>query len=245
MVNACTASERRGKKGIIMLRSDEQMAVRDAKTCEIKQAFERAQVGVVHHSHPDAPHSSIVAYLSYGYGWQRQVIVTVEDNGDCRVFMSRLYEVPGGKTGADIVIGKVPLLFNLSGTTPDLGDVLVRRVREASITDSERMSTKLIEQPNPPVPLSDLRSLGDLIDAYEKQNFCKPYSDLLIQVLKKIGRVNHRGEDWFLEVGGHVCHTETAPESKPIVGPDGQAVVHTDASHIRLDPFLESESGMD
>lgn len=82
-----------------------------------------------------------------------------------------------------------------------------------------------------------------MIDAYEKHYFCKPYSDLLIQVLKKIGRVNHRGEEWSLDVGGHVCHTETAPGSKPIVGPDGQPVVYTNAAHIRLDPFLESETG--
>lgn len=137
-----------------MLHSDEQMVVRDAKSREIKQAFERAQVGVVYHSDPGAPHPSIIAYLNYGYGWQRQVIVTVEDNGDCRVFMSRLYEVPEGKSGADIDIGTVPLLFSLSGTTPYLGDMLVRQVREASVKDSERLPTKLIEQPNPPVSLS-------------------------------------------------------------------------------------------
>ncbi len=226
-----------------MLRSEEQMAIREAKSQEIKQAFERAQVGVVHHSHPGAPHSSIVAYLNHGYGWQRQVIVAVEDNGDCRVFMSRLYDVPEGKTGADIDIGTVPLLFTLPGTSPNLADVLVRQVREASVKDSETIPTKLVEQPKPPVPLSEFRSLGDLIDAYEKHYFCKPYSDLLIQVLKKIGRVNHRGEEWSLDLGEHVCHTETAPESKPILGPDGKPVVYTNASHIRLDPFLESEAG--
>jgi hypothetical protein len=224
-----------------MLRSDEQMAVRDAKSLEIKQAFERAQVGVAHQRHPGMPYSSVIAYLNYGYRWQRQVMVSVEDNGDCRVFMTGLYAVPEGKTGGGIDVGSIPLLFALPGTTPDLGHAIVRRVREESVKDSESMPTKLYEPPKPPVPLSELRSLGDLIDAYEKHDLCKPYSDLLVEVLKKVGKVNHRGEVWFVDLGVHVCHLATAPSSKPGVGPDGQPVVYTNAAHIRLGPFLESD----
>src|SRR3954470_11685375 len=42
------------------------------------------------------------------------------------------YVVPKGKTGADIDVGEMPLLFALPGTTPGIGDAIVRRVREES-----------------------------------------------------------------------------------------------------------------
>jgi hypothetical protein len=222
-----------------MFRSDEEMAVRDAKSLEVKRAFERAQVGVIHQRNPGMPHCSVIAYLNYGFGGQRQVTVTIEDDGDCRVFMSKLYQVPEGKTGGDIDLGPVPLLFTLPGTTPEVGEAIVRRVREASVQDSESVPVKLFEPPEPPVLVSSLQSLGDLIDAYQQHYFCKAYSDLLIEVLKRVGKVNHRGEEWCVESGGHVSHSVSAPGSKPVFAPDGQPVIYTNAAHIRLAPFLD------
>ena len=228
-----------------MNRSDEKMAIRDARSEEIKRAFEQAQVGVVYRRNPGMPYSSIVAYLNYGYGGQRQVIVTVEDNGDCRVFMTKLYEVPEGKKGSDIDPGEMPLLFGLPGTTPSLGEIVVRKVREASIESSETMPTRFFAPPDPPIPIDDLTTLGDLIDAYELNFFCEPYSDLLVRILGTLGKVTHKGEEWFVEHGGHVCRTETAPGSKHILGPDGEPVVYTNAVNIKLKPFLDDnlESG--
>ncbi len=59
-------------------------------------------------------------------------------------------------------------------------------------------------------------------------------------MLGKMGKVTHNGEEWFI-FGGHICHTETAPGSKPVFGPDGEAVLYTNAVNIRLEPFLNAD----
>ncbi len=221
-----------------MDRYDEEMAVRDARSDEIIRAFQRAQLGVVHQRSPGMPYSSVIAYINYGFGGQRQVIVTVEDSGDCQVFLTKLYEVPVGETGRGIDVGQVPLLIAFSGTTPNLGETIVRRVRQASMESSETIPTKLFDAPQPPIPIRELKTLGDLIDAYEAHYLCEPYSDLLRNVLGKMGKVSHKGEEWFVEYAGHICHSETAPGSKPVLHPDGEPVVYTNAVNVRLAPFL-------
>ncbi len=224
-----------------MDRSYEEMAVRDARSEEIKLAFEGAHVGVVYQRNPGMPYSSVIAYLNYGFGGQRQVIVTIEDNGDCRVFMTKLYDVPPGKKGSEIDPGEIPLLLALPGTTVNLGETIVRKVREASIESSETMPTKLFEHPDPPIPIREFTTLGDLIDAYEAHYFCTPYSDQLARILGMMGKVSHKGEEWFVDFGGHIFHSETAPGSKPILDADGKPVVYTNAANIRLAPFLHDD----
>jgi hypothetical protein len=131
-----------------MARSNEEMALRDSLCDEIKRAFERAGVGVVYRRYDSMPYSSLIAYLNYGFGGQRQALVTVSDNGDINVYMSKIYNVPPGKTGRNVDPGQMPLLFTLLHPTPELGETLVRRVRQASIEDSETIPTKLFEAPN-------------------------------------------------------------------------------------------------
>jgi hypothetical protein len=224
-----------------MFRSNDEMALRDSLCEEIKLAFERAGVGVVYQRYDSMPYSSIIAYLSYGFGGQRQALVTVSDKGDCNAYISKIYSVPEGKTGRNVDPGQMPLLFTLSHPTPDLGESIVGRVREASIDDSETMPTKLFEAPRPPIPVRDLKTLGDLIDAYEAHYLCEPYSDLLGKVLGRMGKVSHKGEEWFVDIGAHICHIETAPGSTPILDPDGEPIVHTNAANVKLAPFLDDE----
>ena len=124
-----------------MFRSKEEMALRDSICEDIKQAFERAGVGVVCQRNSGVPYSSVIAYLNYGFGGQRQALVMVADIGDCHVYMSRIYDVPAGKQGRDIDPGEMPLLFALPGTTPNFAETIVRKIREASIESSETMRT--------------------------------------------------------------------------------------------------------
>src|SRR5262245_45966537 len=119
-----------------MHRSNDEMALRDSLCEEIKLAFEQAGVGVVYQRNESRPYSSIIAYLNYGFGGQRQSLVTVSDNGDSNVYMSKIYNVPPGRTGRNVDPGQMPLSFTLPHLTPDLGETIVRRVRQASIESS-------------------------------------------------------------------------------------------------------------
>jgi hypothetical protein len=224
-----------------MFRSNDEMALRDSLCEEIKLAFEQADVGVVYQRNDSMPYSSIIAYLNYGFGGQRQALVTVSDKGDSSVYMSKIYTVPPGKTGRNVDPGQMPLSFTLPHPTPDLGKAIVRRARQASIESSETIPTNVFEAPQPPIPIRDLKTLGNLIDAYEAHYYCEPYSDLLGKVLKKMGKVSHKGEEWFVEYGGHICHSETAPGSKPVLDPAGEPVLYTNAVNVRLAPFLDDE----
>jgi hypothetical protein len=119
-----------------MSRSDEQMSNRDEKCREIEEAFKRAQVGTRHQRMDEMPYSAVTAWLNYGFRGQRRVTVTVDDQGDCRVSLSRLYDVPENKTGDDMLVDEpIPLLFSLPASTPDLGNEIVRRVREATFDE--------------------------------------------------------------------------------------------------------------
>jgi hypothetical protein len=119
-----------------MIRSDEEMTVRDEKCREIEDAFKRAQVGTRHQRMPGMPYSGVDVWLNYGFGGQRRVIITIDDESMCRVFLSPLYGVPEGKSGDDMMLNvQIPLLFALPITSPDLGNEVVRRVREATLQE--------------------------------------------------------------------------------------------------------------
>ena len=224
-----------------MFRSNDEIALRDSLCEEIKVAFERAGVGVVYQRDDGMPYSSVIAYLNFGFGGQRQALVKVSDNGDCNAYMSKIYSVPEGSIGRHIDPGEMPLLFTLSHPTPDLGETIIRKIRQASIDDSETIPTKVFQAPEPPIPISKLKTLGDLIDAYETHSFCEPYRELLAKVLGKLGKVSHKAEEWFVDIGGHICHGETVPGSKPILDADGKPVVYTNAANIRLAPWLDDD----
>ena len=150
-----------------MFRSEDELALRREKAREIKEAFERAQVGVEEQHHSGMPHSCVIAYINYLVRSQRRALVTINDNGDCEVFLSKLYEVPPGRTGGDVHPGQLLRVFSLLAGTPDLGSTLVRQVRQHSIEDTETIPTKLFPPEEPPVPFVQLKTLADLIDAHE------------------------------------------------------------------------------
>ena len=91
----------------------------------------------------------------------------------------------------------------------------------------------------PPVALDKLLTLGDLIDAHEKYYLIDQYQVWLNGILSKLGKVHHRGEEWFVDLAGPLCHSKTAPESPEIIGPDGEPVIYTNAAYIKLDAYRE------
>jgi hypothetical protein len=141
------------------------MAKRVARAAEIQEAFRSAGVGV-HVEHSDEmPKSTVIAFVDSGSGWtnpgtrwERQIIVFIGDNGDCIAYMTKFYVLPEGKTGADVDTGEETwrLLFEIPGSTPDLGEAVVRKAREASDQDQGTMPTRLIAPPplrtSPPPP---------------------------------------------------------------------------------------------
>jgi hypothetical protein len=220
-----------------MLRSEDELAIRKEKASEIRAAFAQAKVGVEEQHFAGVPYSSVIAYINYLFRWQRRAIVNISDKGDCDVFLSKTYEVPEDRTVVDVDPGEIGRVFSLPSDTVDLGHTLVRLVRERSISDSETIPTMLFPTVPPPVPLSDLRTVAELIDAYEAHRECKLYSDVLALVLKKTGRVMLREAVWELD-GNWICHSEMAPGSPPLRGPDGELIVYTNAAHVRLGPLL-------
>ena len=225
-----------------MFRSEDELALRREKAREIREAFERAQVSVEEQHYPGMPQSCVIAYINYLVRSQRRALVTIADNGDCEVFLSKIYEVPPGKTGGDVNPGQLLRVFSLAAGTPDLGSTLVRQVRQHSIEDTESIPTKLFPPEEPPVPFAQLTTLADLIDAHETYYFSKPYNELLGSVLARTGRVEHRAAVWEFD-GRHVCHSEMAPGSPKLRGPDGEIIVYTNAANIRLEPFLPQNEG--
>jgi hypothetical protein len=223
-----------------MYRTEDQLAHRRATAHELREAFERAQAAVEEQHFPASSFSSVIAYINYLMRWQRRVLVTINDDGNCDVFISKTYEVPEGKSGRDVDLGQMHRIFSLPSATPDLGRTLVSRVRGHAIEDSETIPTKLFPPKEPPIPIAQLATLADLIDAHEAYFPCKPYNDLLASVLSKTGRVMHKGAVWELE-GTFVCHSTTAPGSPQLRGSDGEPVVYTNAAHIRLEPFLSRD----
>ena len=219
------------------MRSEDDLRVRKEKAAEIIAAFAQAAVGAEVQHFVAMPYSSVMSYINYLFRWQRQAVVTIKDDGACDVFLSKTYEVPEGKTGRDVDPGEMARIFSLESDTVDLGRELVRRVREHSTSDSETIPTKLFPVAEPPIPLSQLGTLAELIDTYEVHRDCKLYSDVLAIVLSKTGKVTLRDVVWEFD-GQRICHSEMAPGSPPLRGPDGELVVYTNAAHIRLGPFL-------
>jgi restriction system protein len=112
-----------------MFRSDDEMADRDVACQAIKKAFDRAGVGTRHQRMTGMPYSEVAAWLNYGGRRQRRLCALVDDDGSVRVFLSRLYLVPLGKSGDDMLSGEqIPVLFRLPSTTKNLGDTIVQRV---------------------------------------------------------------------------------------------------------------------
>jgi hypothetical protein len=207
-------------------RSDEEMAVRDAVALEVKGALERAQLGVQYGRNPGMPYCALIAYQNYGHGWQRKILVCISDDGTCSVYMSPLYDVPKGATGERVDVGQFPFLFSLPRATPNLGEELVRRVREASVSSTESVPSRLIPLP---VPLTELCTLSDLIDTYEKYRGEKPYGELLVKVLQRVGKVVHRDRDWWLISGSLISYAESS---------DAESATRTKSTDIDLAPYL-------
>ncbi len=221
-----------------MSSTDEQMRFRESKVQEVENAFKVAGVGTHRQHFPGMPYSCVTAYINLGYGGQRQADVFIGDDALCKVFMTGIYQIPEGKTCNDLDLGEIPLLFPpMPADTPNLGETVVRRIRGAVVENSEMIEAKLATIPPPPVPIFELKTLADLIESYEKYNFCKEYSDLLKSVLNKTGKVSHKGGVWEFS-NDSVSHSEPTPGSKPHYGPDGEPIVHPSASHIKLAPFL-------
>jgi hypothetical protein len=223
---------------------------REAVCQEIKGAFEGAGVGAIVQNYPGMPYAWVAAYINHysgwhsrGQGWQRQALVIIPDDRDeIDVFMSGLYELPAGKRGSDVQIDQLPLLFKLPLNDPALAGEIVNRIRQASLESAETIEVKTIQPPPPPVPLDSLNTLADLINVHEQyyaRGQAEQYHAWLKQILSKLGKVHYKGEEWFVGLGGHLCHTETAPESAPVTGPDGEPVIYTNAEYIRLDAYRD------
>jgi hypothetical protein len=215
---------------------------------EIKTAFEQAGVGVIVENYPQVPYAVVTAYInpgsgwhSLGPGWQRRAFVFFRDDcDDADVFISGLYRVPDGKVGRDMAIGGQPTpLLKVSRQAVDWSETIVARVRAASQASNDTVEATVIQPPPPPVALEDFSTLGDLIDAYEKHYPTVQYHDWLKEILSKLGKVHHRSEEWFVDFTGHLCHTETSPDSAPVTGPDGETVIYTNAAYIRLDAYRD------
>ncbi len=119
-----------------MFRDDKEMTVRDAKCLDIVGAFGRAGVRARWNRMAAMPTSSVVAWSACGPRRQRRAVATVDDSGECRVFLSAARDVPEGKSGEDwLCCLAMPLLCSLSAGTPDLGDEILRRLRGADDGD--------------------------------------------------------------------------------------------------------------
>ena len=82
------------------------------------------------------PTSSVVAWSACGPCRQRRAVVTVDDSGECRVFLSPAHAVPEGRSGEDwLCCLSMPRLCSLPPETPDLGDEVLRRLRDAGDGD--------------------------------------------------------------------------------------------------------------
>ncbi len=215
---------------------------------EIKRAFEQVGVGAIIQNSPLVPYAVVTAYINHnsgwhklGQGWQRRVLVSIPDEcEEVSVFMTGLYRLPDGKGDRNVAIGEVlPLLFKLSRHTPGWLEEIVSQVSQASQASMGTIEVKVIQPPPPPVALENLTALGDLIDVHEKYYFTDQYHAWLKRILSKLGKVHYRGEEWFIDFGGHLCHTETAPGSARVTGPDGEPVIYTNAAYIRLDAYRD------
>jgi hypothetical protein len=113
-----------------MYRSDEEMAVRDEKCREISDAFARAGVGVRYNRMPQMGCSSIVGWETCGPTSQRRTIVTIDDAGDCRIYLSHVCVVAAGNEGVDMLSGMAaPMLCMLPAAVQNLGAEVLRRLR--------------------------------------------------------------------------------------------------------------------
>ncbi len=221
---------------------------RGALCLAVKAAFEHAGVGAIIQDYPMVPYATVKAYINHnsgwhtlGLGWQRQALAFIrDDREEVHVYMTGLYRVPDGKTGQDVASGEqIPLLFTLSRRTPGWFEEVVSRVRLASQANTDTIEVAVIQPPPPPVALEELATLGDLIDVYEKFYFTDQYHAWLMAILSKLGKVHHRHDEWFIDFSGHLCHTETAPTSAAVTGPDGEPVIYTNAAYIRLDAYRD------
>ncbi|MGO9600874.1 MAG: hypothetical protein ACLP7Q_23075 [Isosphaeraceae bacterium] len=97
----------------------------------------------------------------------------------------------------------------------------------------------MIQPPPPPVALENLVTLGDLIDVHEKYYLTEHYHTWLKRILSKLGKVHYRREEWSMDFGGQLCHTETAAESAPVTDSDGNPIMYTNAAYIKLDAYRE------
>lgn len=220
--------------------------LRGEKGNAIKAAFERAGVGAVYREYPTVNHSWVSAFInpssgwhSLGPGWQRQALVIIEDQ-QCSVTLSHLYQLPKGKGANDLARLELPIsVLRLPIDADDLAETIVNAVRQASLENTATTEVELKTPPPPPVPLSHLNTLADLIEVSEKFYPEDAYQAFLMKVLKKTGKVLYKGEEWFLDHGGLICHSETAPGSAIVRGPDGEPVIYTNAAYIKLDTFRE------
>lgn len=224
---------------------------REALCLEAKGAFEQAGVGAVVQNSPSVHYAVVMAYINHrsewhsmGQGWQRQAHVFFLDGGEeIEVFMSGLYRPPEGKGGRDVEIERLQLLFKLPRNTPGWADEIVSRVRQASRASIETFAVKVVQLPPPPIALDKLVTLADLIDAHKRFYLTDQYHAWLKRILTKLGKVHHKHEEWSVEFGGHLCHTETAAGSAPVTGPDGEPVIYTNAAYVKLDAYRDLIEG--
>lgn len=117
-----------------MERTDEQMQKRDALLSEIERTFAEAGYGTRSMRSPAVDYSAVMVYINLGNRRQRRATVTIEDNGNCSLYLSRLYVVPEGQTGDDLAeeIGESPRVHYVAGGE-GVGQDLLKRLR-SSIT---------------------------------------------------------------------------------------------------------------
>jgi hypothetical protein len=111
--------------------------------------------------------------------------------------------------GDRVDVGEVPVLFELPSSTPNLGPEIRRRVREASLSDSETVPANLLEKPRePPIPVGQLETVADLIQAFHDQYRSETYAVALQTCLERVGTVVHGGrrEEWFITETGRLVY---------------------------------------
>lgn len=72
---------------------------------------------------------AVTAYLNLGYGGRRKVLIAVDDDGDCYVLMSRIFDTSAAAAEQEEDPGPMRLVLSLNAKTPNLAQQILERIR--------------------------------------------------------------------------------------------------------------------
>lgn len=183
-----------------MMIEESAFATRERIARQIQAAFTEAELGTHFANDKRKPYAEVPAYHNFDAGGQRRFIIRVWDDGMCRVHMSRIMQIPKGM-GDWVDVGDLPILLELPCTAAEIGSEIRRRTRQASLEDSETVPATLLDrQREPPIPVGQLETVAELIQAFHDQYRSETYSRALQSCPERAGTVFHPGrrEEWFI-----------------------------------------------